>query len=71
MWVLDPKLNRVSWRPVKVRGLGDDAASVAGDLRIGDRIVALGAHLLREGEQVRVDANQTVAAREPGRGVQQ
>jgi RND family efflux transporter MFP subunit len=71
VWMLDPKLNRVSWRPVKVRSLGDDAARVSGDLRIGDRIVALGAHLLREGEQVRIAANETVAAGEPGRGVQQ
>ncbi|CAG9186128.1 efflux RND transporter periplasmic adaptor subunit [Cupriavidus pinatubonensis] len=71
VWVIDPKLNRVSWRPVTVRGLGDDAARVAGEVRTGDRIVALGAHLLHEGEQVRVAASETVAARDVGRGVQQ
>jgi hypothetical protein len=44
----------VSWRPVAVQHLDDDGARVAGQIKRGDRIVALGAHLLREGEQVRV-----------------
>jgi hypothetical protein len=47
-----------------VQGLADDAARIAGDIHPGDRIVALGAHLLREGEPVRVagPAATTVAA---------
>jgi Membrane-fusion protein len=71
VWVLDEKSNRVTWRPVKVRGLDDDAARVAGELRVGDRIVALGAHLLRDGEQVRIAASGTGASPIPARGVQQ
>ena len=43
----------------------DDGARVAGSLKQGDRIVALGAHLLREGESVRM-AGQAVAAANPG-----
>jgi hypothetical protein len=39
---------------VHVAALGDDAASVAGELKAGDRVVALGAHLLHEGEHVRL-----------------
>ena len=43
---------RVAWRAVQVAGLGDEAAAVIGDIEPGDRIVALGAHLLHEGESV-------------------
>jgi hypothetical protein len=39
---------------VQVAGLGDEAAAVVGELEPGDRIVALGAHLLHEGESVRL-----------------
>ncbi|WP_427306201.1 efflux RND transporter periplasmic adaptor subunit [Cupriavidus sp. H39] len=72
VWVLDSHKTRVTWRPVKVRSLGDEAAQVAGDLRIGDQVVALGAHLLREGAQVRiVAANKADAGAATDRGVQQ
>jgi RND family efflux transporter MFP subunit len=63
VWVIAGTPAKVSWRPVTVLGLDDDHANVAGKLARGERIVALGAHLLREGEQVRV-AN-TIA---PGTG---
>jgi RND family efflux transporter MFP subunit len=53
--------SEVHWRPVAVLSLDDDGALVAGQLNQGDRIVALGAHLLREGERVRV-AGQAEAA---------
>ena len=48
---------RVTWRAVHVAALGDEAASVAGELKAGDRVVALGAHLLHEGEHVRLAAS--------------
>ncbi|MEA9588494.1 efflux RND transporter periplasmic adaptor subunit [Xanthomonas sp. WHRI 10064A] len=58
VWVIAGQPAKVSWRPVTVLGLDDDHANVAGTLARGERIVALGAHLLREGEQVRIaDAN--------------
>jgi RND family efflux transporter MFP subunit len=60
VWVIQGEPAKVSWRPVKVQRLGDDTAHVAGQLKQGDRIVALGTHLLREGEQIRV-AGQAVA----------
>jgi RND family efflux transporter MFP subunit len=53
VWVVDGEPAKVSWRPVTVQRLDDDSARVAGSLKAGDRIVALGAHLLREGESVR------------------
>lgn len=52
VWVLDTK-DRVHWRTVKVAALGAETARLAGGLRTGERFVSLGAHLLREGEQVR------------------
>ncbi|SCW32665.1 RND family efflux transporter, MFP subunit [Pseudomonas sp. NFACC52] len=53
VWVIDGEPAKVTWRPVQVLGLSDDAARVAGRLNVGERIVGLGAHLLREGEPVR------------------
>jgi hypothetical protein len=35
--------------------------SVVGDLEAGDRVVALGAHLLREGQHVRLTAHEASA----------
>ncbi|KRB92390.1 efflux RND transporter periplasmic adaptor subunit [Duganella sp. Root198D2] len=61
VWLLAGEPAKVSWRPVVVQRLDDDSARVAGGLKPGDRIVALGAHLLHEGDQVRV-AGQAAAA---------
>ncbi|WP_409525754.1 efflux RND transporter periplasmic adaptor subunit [Nitrincola sp. MINF-07-Sa-05] len=60
VWTISSEPTKVSWRPVVVQRLGDDSAHITGPLEPGDLIVALGAHLLREGDQVRVDS-QTVA----------
>lgn len=65
VWVIAGEPARVSWRPVRVQRLDEDGALIAGELKDGDRIVALGAHLLREGEQVRV-AGQAAAVATAG-----
>ncbi|WP_425930274.1 efflux RND transporter periplasmic adaptor subunit [Pseudomonas sp. NyZ201] len=52
VWVIAGEPAKVSWRPVRVLGISDDAARVAGNLDAGEQVVALGAHLLREGEEV-------------------
>jgi len=54
VWVITGEPAKVAWRPVQVLGLSDDAAQVSGDLKMGERIVALGTHLLHEGEAVNV-----------------
>ncbi len=54
VWVIHGEPAKVYWRPVAVQRLDDDGAYIAGQIKQGERIVALGAHLLREGEQVRV-----------------
>ncbi|BEP42523.1 efflux RND transporter periplasmic adaptor subunit [Variovorax sp. V15] len=64
VWLVSGEPARVNWRPVVVERLDEDGARVTGSLQQGDRIVALGAHLLREGEQVRVaDQAGATAAR--------
>jgi RND family efflux transporter MFP subunit len=55
VWVV--KTGRVTFRPVQVATLGEETATIApGALTPGDRIVALGAQLLREGQPVRLAA---------------
>ena len=63
VWVIQGEPAKVSWRPVTVQRLGDDSARVTGTLKQGERIVALGTHLLREGEQVRVAGEAAVVAK--------
>jgi hypothetical protein len=53
--VLDGKSSTVSFRPVKVLRLGEEDAILANGLHPGEEIVALGAHLLQDGQHVRVD----------------
>ncbi len=67
VWVVDGEPAKISWRPVTVQRLDDDSARVAGSLKEGDRIVALGAHLLREGESVRLADRAAVAVAEGAR----
>jgi RND family efflux transporter MFP subunit len=63
VWAVAGNPARVTWRRVDVLALGDDTARVTGQLKAGERVVALGAHLLHEGDAVRVDrAPQQVAA---------
>lgn len=54
VWIVEGSPTHVSWRAVKLQGLDDTFARVENGLKAGDRIVTLGANLLREGEQVRV-----------------
>jgi RND family efflux transporter MFP subunit len=45
---------QATWRAVQVAGLSGESAAIARGLAAGDRIVVLGAHLLHEGEAVRL-----------------
>jgi RND family efflux transporter MFP subunit len=45
---------KVSWRPVKLSAIGEEAAVVTAGLRPGERFVALGAHMLHQGQPVRI-----------------
>jgi RND family efflux transporter MFP subunit len=62
VWLVEGETPRVSWRAVQIAGLSDETASVMGNLAAGDRVVSLGAHLLREGEHVRLAASEIVSS---------
>ncbi len=54
VWVVQGQPAKVSWRPVTVQRISDEGAQISGHVRQGEKIVALGAHLLREGQLVRM-----------------
>lgn len=56
VWVVEGDPPKTSWRPVSVERLDDDYAYVTGEVVRGDRVVALGAHLIRDGQRVRTGA---------------
>jgi RND family efflux transporter MFP subunit len=47
---------KVSWRPVRLAAIGEEKATVTAGLRPGERFVALGAHMLHQGQPVRIAA---------------
>ena len=62
VWVIRGEPVQVFWQPVTVQHLDDEHARITGPLKQGEQIVALGAHLLREGQRVRVAGQPAVAA---------
>lgn len=52
----------VHWSPVTVASLGEEMATVTGGIAPGQRFVALGAHVLHEGEPVVLSATKLAAA---------
>lgn len=63
VWAVSGEPATVSWRPVQVQHLTDDSARISGQLQPGELIVALGAHLLHEGEQVRLASSMATAVK--------
>jgi RND family efflux transporter MFP subunit len=55
IWLLNPSTSTVSFQPVQVRQLDEELATISGNVRQGQQVVALGVHLLRDGQQVRVE----------------
>jgi RND family efflux transporter MFP subunit len=60
VWVVDPHSSSVLLRAVQVRRLAREIAVVSG-VESGERVVALGAHLLHQGERVHL-ADDRIAA---------
>jgi RND family efflux transporter MFP subunit len=69
VWTVVDQPSRVSWRPIEVNRIQDDSVSVSKGLNQGDRVVSLGAHVLREGQVVRLahEASGTEGAPEAAR----
>jgi RND family efflux transporter MFP subunit len=61
IWVVDEKSSKVHFRDLKVERLGEEDAVVSG-VKPGEIIVALGAHLLTEGENIRIARKASEAA---------
>jgi RND family efflux transporter MFP subunit len=54
VWVVDHTSMTVQERSVEVKSLGLETATVLGDLKPGDTVVALGAHLLHANQKIRL-----------------
>jgi RND family efflux transporter MFP subunit len=61
VWVVDAQSSSLSFRAVRVRRLAEETAIVSG-VDAGEHVVALGAHLLHDGDRVQI-AGGSVAAR--------
>ena len=55
VWILEEDATTVRFAPVQIKRLGEETAVVSG-IEVGQRVVALGAHLLREGATVRTNS---------------
>jgi RND family efflux transporter MFP subunit len=58
VWLVAPEKSVVAFRPVKIAVVGEETATISHGLEIGDQVVALGAHLLHEGDHVRVENDE-------------
>ncbi|WP_339460313.1 efflux RND transporter periplasmic adaptor subunit [Pseudomonas sp. EA_105y_Pfl2_R69] len=67
VWLIQGEPAQVHWQPVVVQDLDDEHARISAQFKQGARIVALGVHLLREGQQVRVTGQPAVAVADGGR----
>ena len=52
VWVIDKEKSTVSLRKIKVESLGEEVVSITSGITAGERVVAFGAHLLKQGEKV-------------------
>ena len=59
VWLLDPRSSSVSYRSVKFVRFDGEHAIVSGGIQIGDSIIAVGGHFLREGQRVQVREGRT------------
>jgi len=60
IWLLNPSTSTVSFQPVQVRRLDEELATISGNLHPGQQVVAVGVHLLRDGERVRVETKAEI-----------
>jgi RND family efflux transporter MFP subunit len=54
VWTIVDKPVHVTWRPVKVHRIDDETVAVSEGLKASERVVSLGAHVLHEGQEVRL-----------------
>lgn len=61
VWLIDQQKMVVDFRPVTLAGVTDESAMISKGVQPGDQVVALGARLLREGDSVRIDGDETAS----------
>lgn len=55
VWIIrDSKQPTVTWKPVKLAAVGEETVTIVSGLQPGQRFVAMGAHMLHEGQRVRI-----------------
>ena len=59
VWVVNAATSTVKFTPVEIKRIGEETAFVTG-IGIGEKVVALGAHLLENGAAVRIASQQEV-----------
>jgi RND family efflux transporter MFP subunit len=57
VWVLETGKSEVSFRPVQIARLSQETVTLSGGVTAGERIVALGGHMLHSGQHVRIAQN--------------
>lgn len=61
VWLLNQQKLVVEFRPVTLAGVGEETALISKGVQVGDQVVALGARLLRDGDSVRVEGEETAS----------
>ncbi len=59
VWVINSDTSTLSRQSVEIAKLGSETALISKGLKLGEQILALGAHLVTEGEQVKILADPT------------
>lgn len=45
---------KIAWRPVRITAVSEETATIASGLKAGERFVSMGAHMLHQGQAVRI-----------------
>lgn len=61
VWLLDQQKMVVGFRPVTLAGVAEETALISNGVQAGDQVVALGSRLLRNGDSVRVEGEETAS----------
>ncbi len=64
VWIIRPgAMPTVAWHAVRVSAIGEETATITSGLAAGQRFVAMGAHMLHQGQRVRIAPPAPGAAR--------
>lgn len=61
VWLIDQQKMSVAFRPVALAGIGEETALITSGVQAGDQVVALGSRLLHNGDNIRVEGEETAS----------